>query len=629
MSYISFYRKWRPQSFKEIIGQEYNIKAIRNAIAHDRLSHCYIFCGPRGTGKTSTARILAKALNCEKGVTPDPCNKCKNCTSISDGSSIDVVEIDAASNRGINEIRELREKVKYLPNVLRKKVYIIDEVHMLTTEAFNALLKILEEPPEHVLFIMATTEPNKVIPTILSRCQRFDFLPIPMDKIRERLRSISASEKIDVSESAIDLISKYADGSLRDADSILEKLASFSGNKIEVENVVSLLGITDLDFLFKLTDILIKKNVNEGFLLVNEIIKSNQNLKVFVSEFVDYLYDLYVIKNYPDPYEIIDVSKDYREKYLKRAEKLSNEEIEYYMELFVDLLKQVKWGESSRIFFKSALIKAINFIVMDEKEINRKISGMEAQIESLKDRLGKIDISGGVTTRAGRSNEGRDAVAYEEEDDDFDIINTDEIDRMVSEVGNQRINKRSDTGSKKLHPEKEKSVSETGVSKKPDNEINSVDLIRDNINEITKVLKSKKISVHAMFVESKLDRVEGNVLYFSLNKNKQWHKDHLNKDNNANLVSDVIKKVTGRNYIVRFEVKEDSNRGVKKKEVPDKPEKKDKDEEKKNDAGSSSVNKNSEAGISRVPEDGNKDKEIGGSGEDILGYFEEKFKIKE
>jgi DNA polymerase III subunit gamma/tau len=628
MSYISFYRKWRPQSFKEVIGQEYNIKAIRNAILNDRLSHCYIFCGPRGTGKTSTARILAKALNCEKGITPDPCNKCKNCMSVSDGSSVDVVEIDAASNRGINEIRELREKVKYLPNVLRKKVYIIDEVHMLTTEAFNALLKILEEPPEHVLFIMATTEPNKVIPTILSRCQRFDFLSIPMDKIRERLRSIAASEKIDISESAIDIISKYADGSLRDADSILEKLASFSGNKIGVEDVKSLLGITDLDFLFKLTDILIGKKVNEGFILANEIMKSNHNLKLFVSEFLDYLYDLYVIKNYPDPYEIIDVSKDYREKYSQRAGKLSNVEIEYYIELFVDLLKQIKWGEGSRVFFKSALIKAVNFIVMDEKEISRKISGMEAQIKLLKEELDKIKITEGVTARSGRSNEENDARAYKDEDDDFDIINTDEIDRMVSEVGNQKIDKRSDAGSKKLYSEKEKSVKKAGVSKKTDSGVSEITLVSDNIDEITRVLKGKKISVYAMFIEAKLDRVEDKILYFSLNKNKQWHKNHLSKDSNASLISSAIKKVTGRDYIVRFEIKKENNSsgngedsGAYKKEV--------KNEEKKNSGGSGSVNKNDEDDMSQASGDGSKDRGNSNGRDDILGYFEEKFKIKE
>lgn len=362
MSYISFYRKWRPQSFDEIIGQDYNIKTIRNAISSGRLSHCYIFCGPRGTGKTSTARILAKALNCKKGVTPDPCNKCENCISISNGSSVDVIEIDAASNRGIDEIRELREKVKYLPSSLRKKVYIIDEVHMLTTEAFNALLKVLEEPPGHVIFIMATTEPNKVIPTIMSRCQRFDFLPVPMDRIKERLMKIASSEKINIDDPALNLISKYADGSLRDADGILEQLAAFGEDKIKVADVTALLGVTELDTLFEFTDILIGKDLDSGLLMVSKIISSNQSLKVFVSELVDHLYDLYVIKNYSEPFEIINVSDDLRSRYLGQAEKLKKEELEFYMSLFTELLKQIKWGEGSKVFFKSAVIRAINSI---------------------------------------------------------------------------------------------------------------------------------------------------------------------------------------------------------------------------------------------------------------------------
>src|SRR5665811_2011314 len=200
MSYISFYRKWRPQTFSEIIGQEYVVQTLENAIIKNRISHAYIFCGPRGTGKTSLARIFAKALNCVNGPTSNPCNQCDNCVSISNGNSMDVIEIDAASNRGINEIRELREKVKYLPAALRKKVYIIDEVHMLTTEAFNALLKVLEEPPEHVIFIMATTEPHQVLPTIMSRCQKFDFYPISLDLISERLKKIAKSEKLSISD---------------------------------------------------------------------------------------------------------------------------------------------------------------------------------------------------------------------------------------------------------------------------------------------------------------------------------------------------------------------------------------------------------------------------------------------
>jgi len=305
MGYVSFYRKWRPQSFDEIIGQKYVVQTLKNAVSKNRLSHAYMFCGPRGTGKTSTARILAKALNCVDGPTSEPCNKCANCISISNGNSVDVIEIDAASNRGINEIRELREKAKYLPNILRKKVYIIDEVHMLTPEAFNALLKILEEPPEHVLFIMATTEPRKVIPTIMSRCQRFDFYPIPVDMIKKRLAEISESEDISISDSVLDIISKYADGS------------------------------------HELTNILIEKDLTQGLLFIYRIINSNQNLKVFVSEFLDHLYNLYAVKNYDKPLEILDISLGYKDKYMDQSSRLSLEELEFFMDLFTDTYKQV------------------------------------------------------------------------------------------------------------------------------------------------------------------------------------------------------------------------------------------------------------------------------------------------
>ncbi|MDD5622887.1 MAG: DNA polymerase III subunit gamma/tau [Actinomycetota bacterium] len=588
MNYISFYRKWRPQNFDEIIGQEYNIRTIRNAISNNRLSHSYIFCGPRGTGKTSTARILAKALNCKKGITQDPCNKCENCISISNGSSVDVIEIDAASNRGINEIRELREKVKYLPNILRKKVYIIDEIHMLTTEAFNALLKVLEEPPEHVIFIMATTEPNKVIPTILSRCQRFDFFPIPMDKIKERLQKIAKKEKITVSGPALDLISKYADGSLRDADGILEQLAAFGGDKIEVEAVTSLLGVIDLELLFELTDILIEKNLTGGLLLVNKIIGSNQNLKVFVAGFLDHLYDLYVIRNYDDPFEIISLSEDHKERYRDQAGKLQKEEIEFYMDLFTELLKQVKWGEDSKVFFKTAIIKAVNFIVLDKKEIEKKTRIIEVQIEALKDEIGRINSA---QKRMIENSEDRGTKAdtdnYEEEEDDFDIINSQEINKMVNEVEIQG----KYAGDKK---KADKSVQEDpGTEGKED-----IDLITGNIEKISQNIKNKKISVHAMFAEAIPARIENGILYFSLDEKKEWHRDHLNKNINIELISGVIKEVTGKSYRIKFELgkkkNKDNNPEYTKNEDKVKPPGKNKAEEK-----------------------------------DVFNYFEEKFDIKE
>ncbi len=533
MSYISFYRKWRPQNFNEIIGQDYNIKTIRNAVSSNRLSHCYIFCGPRGTGKTSTARILAKALNCTRGVTPDPCNKCENCVSISNGSSVDVIEIDAASNRGIDEIRELREKVKYLPSALRKKVYIIDEVHMLTTEAFNALLKVLEEPPEHVIFIMATTEPNKVIPTIMSRCQRFDFLPISMDKIKERLVKIAESEKINIDNSALNLISKYADGSLRDADGILEQLAAFGKDKIKVDDITSLLGITKLDTLFEFIDILIEKDLDRGLTLVSKIISGNQNLKVFVSGLIDHLYDLYVIKNSKKPLEILNISEDFKSRYLAQAEKLKKEELEFYLELFTGLLKQIKWGEGSKVFFKSAVIRAVNFIMPNEGHIAEKMKFLETQVENLKKEMDKIK---GQKETAGSN-------VSESQGDDFDIIKSEGIDEVVKGV---------EISGKSLKDKKRVS-SQDKAHKVTDKDIGGIDVIIGSLDNISLSLKKKKVSVYAMFIEASPYRVEDGTLYFLLDKKKEWHKNHLNKESNAGLISGVIKEVTGIDLKVVFE----------------------------------------------------------------------------
>ena len=379
MSYVSFYRKWRPQTFSEIVGQEYVVKTLQNAISKNRISHSYIFCGPKGTGKTSLARVFAKGLNCEKGPTSNPCNKCSNCLSIAAGTNVDVIEIDAASNRGIDDIRDLREKVKYLPVNLRKKVYIIDEAHQITPAAFNAFLKVLEEPPEHVIFIMATTEPHEVLPTIMSRCQRFDFEPVPVDKIKKRLIDIASSEDIEINDAAVNLIARYADGSLRDADGILEQLSSFEDKKITVDDVTSLLGIIDQDLLFELANIFLEKNLNQSILFIQRVIASNYNLRVFTTEFLEHLYILYTIKNYDKPMDILDIAEDDRERYFNQAGLFTPTDIEYLIELFTELLKQLKWRESSKTFFKTTIVKAINYDPDKKLQVTGKIRSADAE----------------------------------------------------------------------------------------------------------------------------------------------------------------------------------------------------------------------------------------------------------
>lgn len=580
MSYISFYRKWRPQTFSEIIGQEYVVQTLENAITKNRISHAYIFCGPRGTGKTSLARIFAKALNCINGPTSKPCNKCDNCVSISVGNSMDVIEIDAASNRGINEIRELREKVKYLPTTLRKKVYIIDEVHMLTTEAFNALLKVLEEPPEHVIFIMATTEPHQVLATIMSRCQRFDFYPIPQDKIRKRLKDISSSENISINDSALNLIARYADGSLRDADGILEQISSLGENDVTVDDVSSLLGVIDIEMLFELVNILIEKNLNQALLFIHRVISSSINLKIFISEFLDHLYNLYVIKNYDSPMEILDIGEDFKERYFNQAKLFSSNEVEFLINLYSELLKQLRWNESAKSYFKTAIIKSVNYRFIDEEQADKRFKKISSDLEELRNDVTKISISiqqGSI----------KQASIKKEEDVTVKAKTIEEQTGKIDENTNKEI---IEDGKKTDIKEIKEDIKITRAGSSGDYE----KAINDNWEKIIAKLKEKNVPLHAKFMEVKNFKIDENVICFYLSNDKKWHKENLNKINNTSFIQDIIKDITGKNFKVIFETADTG------KEVH------------------SINNKVTESKEHKIEKE-----------DDIFEYIEEKFKIKE
>ncbi|MGM0366790.1 MAG: DNA polymerase III subunit gamma/tau [Actinomycetota bacterium] len=506
MAYISFYRKWRPQDFDQIVGQDHTVRTLKNAVSGDRLSHSYMFCGPRGTGKTSTARILAKAINCVKGPTSKPCNECENCVSITNGTNVDIVEIDAASNNGVEHIRELREKAKYIPSMLRKKVYIIDEVHMLSTSAFNALLKVLEEPPQHIVFIMATTEPHKVLPTIMSRCQRFDFFPISIEEIVNKLKKISEVENITIDDAALGIIAKYADGSLRDADGILEQLASFGQDKITIDDVTALLGVIDYELLFEFTDILAEKDINKGLLFARRIFSSNQSLEVFVQEFLDHLYNLYVFKNYDRPQEIVDMTGQFIKRYSSQAKRVSQKELNFYIGIYDDLYKRIKKSSGAKTFFKAALIKALNF--------------QSGQEEKEKAALGR---------QAERS--------------------------QVSKAAPPKSMQEETAAPKKDKPESGKA--------------GDGDTIGDNWLKICNLIKRSKISVHAMFAEIRAYRLEKDNLCFYLDDKKGWHKQQLSKENNTSIIAKAIKQVTGSLYKISFLTGEDNIEGAVMLEVQD------------------------------------------------------------
>ncbi len=303
-----FYRKWRPQTLAEVVGQEQATQTLNNALNSDRVSHAYLFCGPRGTGKTSTGRILAKAVNCLTNGKGEPCNTCIMCQAITEGRALDVIEIDAASNTGVDDIRSLREKVNYAPNQARYKVYIIDEVHMLSTSASNALLKTLEEPPPHVIFILATTEAHKILPTIMSRCQRFDFRRLSQADIVSKLTHICSAEDIHIEPEGLRLIAKSATGSMRDAENLLEQLATYYGSEVELHQVQAILGITGDWRVKELVKHIMNNDIPAGIKTINNVNNDGLDLRQFNRELVEYLRGLLLIKTGSD--EAIDFTAE-------------------------------------------------------------------------------------------------------------------------------------------------------------------------------------------------------------------------------------------------------------------------------------------------------------------------------
>ena len=385
VNYEVFARKYRPQTFDDLVGQTHVSRTLKNAVAQNRLAHAYLFVGPRGVGKTSTARILAKSLNCIKGPTVTPCGVCDNCREIAGGNSLDVIEIDGASNNSVEDVRQLRENVRYAPAKGRYKIYLIDEVHMLSSAAFNALLKTLEEPPDHVKFIFATTEPQKVLATILSRCQRFDLHRIPANLIAQHLQFIAKKEKITLQPAAAHAIARGAEGGLRDAESMLDQLVAFCGEKIAESDVLNVFGFTSEQTVSDLTGRILRGETPEAIDLLHEQSEAGKDMMRLMADLIAYLRDLLVFKVKPDALNE-DVDPDVQKSLAAHAELISTDRLLEVIDQFAAAEGRMKWAPNKKLHFEVAIIKAIQSLG-------------QATLDEVIEKLGELRDGGGGPPR--------------------------------------------------------------------------------------------------------------------------------------------------------------------------------------------------------------------------------------
>jgi DNA polymerase-3 subunit gamma/tau len=511
MAYVSLYRKWRPQDFSDIVGQENVVKTLKNAIKLDRIAHAYLFCGPRGTGKTSTAKILAKALNCEEGPTVDICDDCTSCNKITDNSSIDVLEIDAASNRGINEIRELREKVKFSPTEGNYKVYIIDEVHMLTTEAFNALLKTLEEPPEYVVFILATTEPNKLLSTILSRCQRFDFGRLSISDIISRISYISEQEEVEISEKSLAAIARSAAGGMRDAISILDQTISYAGSEIEIDDVSAVLGMVDHEVLIKLTQIMIDNNVEAGLNLVNDIIAKGKNISQFVDDFIHHLRNLLLLKECKETSKLIKTGTKEKEELKSVVDDLVVEQLLAWIEILNQMSYDLKQTTQQRLILEMGIIKLV------KAETDKSLDTILSRIAKLEDQV----TNGQLIVESKDKNKSKKKAKKKETNE------------QAKQITDSNSDKDKQTNSS---PGKNSKVVDVAAPETAD-----IEQVKEQWKQFLDYLKEKNMKLAAFMRDAQPFKIENNKLLLAFKH--EFHKGQI--ESNKQVVEEALKKLLG------------------------------------------------------------------------------------
>ncbi len=532
MAHQALYRKYRSKTFDELLGQEHVVNTLKNQILTNNVAHAYLFCGIRGTGKTSTAKILARAVNCTNNVDGNPCNECESCKSILDDSNVDVIEMDAASNNSVDDIRDLRDKLRFLPVNSKYKVYIIDEVHMLSKGAFNALLKTLEEPPAHLLFILATTEPQKIPATIISRCQRFDLKRITVDNIVKNLRYICNDMGVKADDRALRLIAVNADGAMRDAQSILDRCMTFNSEEIKYEDVNELLGIVNFDTIVELCGLIIEKNIKSAMLSINNIFNQGKDLQYFIEELITYFRNLLILKTTNSSEGLHRLSDENIESLKKYIDNLSVNEIVSIIGKLSDTLLECKRAANPRILFEARIISLM------ESSGSEDVSSLLKRIEKLEDAIKHgVEIKG-----VAKSNEAA-----------------------------HRVNEQAHVFKQEPKATSNSNANNTPVENIPAvaNNAEAEERIKGNWNDFLKLVRSESISLLAIVRESKFAYIRENVVYFEFDPKFSFHHTAANQEKNKSKIKEILIKFLNANYDVSFILSSDKNDNKDVKSIDD------------------------------------------------------------
>ncbi|MBZ9632757.1 DNA polymerase III subunit gamma/tau [Clostridium sp. FP1] len=513
MAYKALYREWRPKTFHDVVGQEHVTITLKNQINNQRIAHAYLLCGTRGTGKTSTAKILAKAVNCTNSDHGEPCNECEMCININSGTAIDVTEIDAASHNGVDNIRDIIEDVQYPPQEAKYKVYIIDEVHMLSIGAVNAFLKTLEEPPSNIIFILATTDPQKLPITILSRCQRFDFKRIKSSDIFERLRKIVTEQGVLVEDNSLKLISRVSDGAMRDALSILDQAISMNEGKVEYDSVIDMLGLVTSESLTILSDSVIDRNVERSIKAINEIVMSGKDIYVFIKDMTTHMRNLLMAKVSEDVEEILDMSSENIGIIKQQAAKIRVEEIMRNIKILQDAEEQAKWSKQNRIYLELAVIKMCKIEYDTSKEVLlSRINKLEEIIKQGKITVACESIIPGATEK----NDGKKEI---------------------------RANKKTQVRPVQTH--------------NPNSTL-TVETVKKSFKDILDMFKARRhMVIYASLLTGEIVSCHGGVIELSYEKQYAFNKIRLNKEENRNIIEEIFSESLKEPVKIKYTVESD------------------------------------------------------------------------